>query len=232
MVRLLPIYLATVLVLGVGGWLGFRMGRWSPRADREAMLASARPEAIPLAIAGWTGERSEIDPKELQLARAPWSFAAGYRHPDHPGYISVMVLGGAPGPISVHTPDICFVGAGQSQLDPVQPLNVPDPSIGADCQFRTSRFANRGGVSQAIWSWSDGGPWIAPDYPRIHFASSGALYKLYVVRDPGPGAEAVPQPGVLDETTREFLAGLLPALRSALFPEPPATPPAPKGPKG
>lgn len=223
MARLLPVYLATALVLGAGGWLGTRMGRWSPRADLESMLAAARVDAIPSSVAGWTGKPEKFKTRELEVARARWSYWSTFTKPGVPGAVSVMVLGGEPGPIAVHTPDICFVGAGQTQVDPVQIMAVPDPSEGGEALFKTSRFRRseqgRDNVGQALWAWCDGGPWSAPENPRIHFALSGALYKLYVVRDPGLGEQGAPKPGVLDEETQAFLAEFLPALRSALFPK-------------
>jgi hypothetical protein len=56
-----------------------------------------------------------------------------------------------------------------------------------EAAFWTARFHKTAGVAQEdlriFWSWqAPGGDWSAPENPRLTFARSPALYKLYVIR--------------------------------------------------
>jgi hypothetical protein len=115
---------------------------------------------------------------------------------------------GRGGPISVHTPDVCYAGAGYRQVNDEK---LTDLELGGDGThtFRSLRFGLPGGESptqlEILWAWSeDGREWTAPDNARLTLARLPALYKLYVVREFLPGTRAESS-GVCEEFLRQAL---------------------------
>jgi hypothetical protein len=73
-------------------------------------------------------------------------------------------------------------------------------------------FTRAGVALHVRWAWGAAGDWAAADNPRVHFARTAALYKLYILcpfvregEDPGEDAGA------------RFARDLLPELDKALF---------------
>lgn len=107
----------------------------------------------------------------------------------------VTIISGAPGSVSTHTPDICYVGSGYRCLRGPRRDTTSLPG-GATVSFYTADFekktASRMERVRIRWAWCVDGTWIAPENPRWEFAKRlGAapdLYKLYVAT-PLPDAE-------------------------------------------
>src|SRR4029079_19063280 len=125
--------------------------------------------------------------------------------------ISMMIVCGRGGPITVHTPDICYASAGFRQLAPEQRKEVNTGASQSD-SFYVARFGNPSAVAptqmEIYWTWSrDGRSWRAPDNPRFSFARVPALFKIYVVREfaPKSRAEAL-------ESCEEFIRQALPVI--------------------
>jgi hypothetical protein len=98
----------------------------------------------------------------------------------------VLVVCGKPGPISVHTPEVCFPGAGFKIIGEPSPVTL---SLGDDlpqAAFRTARFQKQNSAEKiemdAFWSWTTNGQWQAPNYPRWTFGRFPALFKVYLIR--------------------------------------------------
>jgi hypothetical protein len=128
--------------------------------------------------------------------------------------VSFLIVCGRGGPISVHTPDICYGGAGYRQLEKEQIRDV-ESGDGTSHSFKVTRFVKPGAVVptqlEIFWSWSrDGLNWQAPENPRLALARSRALYKMYVVREYMPNrGESVP-------SCESFLRQALPVIRQTL----------------
>jgi hypothetical protein len=120
---------------------------------------------------------------------------------------------GRAGHMAVHTPDICYRGAGYEMVGEPVKRQITLPSGAA--QFWNARFRPAdGGVDQDLslwWAWNADGLWLAPSSPRLAFAGRPFLYKLYLVY----GAPNTP---AQDSVGPAFLQELVPALQGALFP--------------
>jgi Protein of unknown function (DUF3485) len=203
---------ALVLVVGAGLVHGAWTNRWRPSPELNALIS--RFDSVPSVIGDWQGKDFEVAPRERAMAGAVACLSRRYSNPSRGISVSVLLLGGLPGNISVHTPDICYPGAGYT-------LNTPasfDYRAGPDktlAGFRTA-LATRGGASPSIlrifWSWNASNGWVAPDEPRWKFASEPALCKLYVVRETGG---AVVDPG--SDPCNDFLSVFLPELDRLVF---------------
>lgn len=218
-----PVLVAAAIVLLSGVGHGLWTGRWK----EPAALAGAvdRLEGIPLTLGDWQGQTADaLDPKIL--ARAGFSGALTRRYVNRRDGSEAMVLlvCGPPGPIAVHSPEICMAGAGYEAMAATDTLRARYGAPARDAQFKAAAFRRPGPALSArlivFWSWSATGTWATPDYPRLAFASHPVLYKLYVshqtTRDDGPLAS---------DPCLGLLQGLLPALEASLFSDRrPATP--------
>ena len=128
----------------------------------------------------------------------------------------MLLVCGRGGPISVHTPDICYEGAGYRQLAPEKPKTLESGEGHTDA-FNVARFGKPGVVPtqmEIYWGWSrDGVTWQAPSNPRVSLARLPALYKMYIVREFTPGSRAENA-----ETCEAFLRRVLPVIRQTLPP--------------
>jgi hypothetical protein len=205
-----PLIGFVALVGGMGAVHGVRTDRWTPSAELQTAIASLG--RVPADVGEWHGEDVAVDPEDLARGGIRGSVYRTYTHRTSGATLSVLLVCGRGGPISAHTPDVCYTGIGYQMTARRQRLAVTD----ADA-FWSGPFAKADAVVpqrlEIYWAWSrDGQVWAAPDNERAAFARHPAVFKLYVVR-------AAPLSSRPDEAVvRDFLGRLLPALRAVLGP--------------
>jgi hypothetical protein len=96
--------------------------------------------------------------------------------------VNVMLACGLPGPLTVHTPEVCYAGAGyEEDEDPVVHLASGARTVP---EFWMCKFSKPEALVPAelrlFWSWRAAGGWKASDNPRLQFAGQPVLYKMYV----------------------------------------------------
>src|SRR6185312_15218812 len=130
----------------------------------------------------------EIPPAEIKGARVNGHRACLFVNRRKGLAINVLLVCGSPGPVSVHTPDICYQGAGYTLSSGPDPFALKGAGA-EDIGLHTATFhKERAAVPSELrifWAWNAAGHWQAPSNPRWTFARSPALYKLYVVRETG-----------------------------------------------
>jgi hypothetical protein len=218
-------------VLGATGILvaiGLVHGSWTDRwAASSAVVraAAGRLERLPWTIGDWEGRVGTLDRRELERTGAAGILSRRYVHEATGDRVTVLLMCGRPGPMSIHTPEVCYTGAGyQACAGPVRRLvprgDAAGPSAGVD-QFWVADFQVPDALIperiRVLYAWSRGSGWSAPENPRLALASARILYKLYVVSELGPG-----EGGEGHRPADEFLGRLLPALETVV-----ASPPAP-----
>jgi hypothetical protein len=212
MPRALSVILAMAVFLSAGVANGLRTGRWAASSEVEA--AAARLARVPATIGDWAGKDEEIDPRMLTAAGAAGCVSRSYEDRRDGARVSVLLLCGPPGPISVHPPNVCYAANG-FDLAGITAARVDRPS-GVD-QFRVGDFRKPavGGPArlEILWAWNAGGAWSAPERPRFAFAAAPVLYKLYVIRDVSAAGRTADR-----DVPREFLREFLPEVDRALFP--------------
>jgi hypothetical protein len=184
MVRTFPWLLAFSLVIAAGVAQGLRTDRWS--LSSEPAASAAKLDGLPLRLGDWEGTDEKMDATAKDLAEIADYKQRTYRNKAGKS-VKILIMCGRPGPIAVHTPDVCLGGAGYKVIgERTQTLklagNLPQ------AEFRTAQFVRSGGPEeqrlQILWAWSTDGTWSAPDDPRWKFAPSSALFKLYVICEP------------------------------------------------
>jgi len=209
-------YLASIAIVLVAGYVqGARVGRWSQSKDLTDALA--RIDRVAMDVGDWRGKPFEFDANQLKQAEILGHLARRYENARDGSALTVLLVCGRPGPISVHTPDVCYAGIGYEPS--ADPASVAIPGEGGGegrdaftvTDFRKTAAANPAPL-RIFWSWSNGGPWRTPDNPRLTFAPSPYLFKMYVIRD-GVAAGMKPE----NDPAVAFLKAMLPELRKSLL---------------
>jgi len=216
--------LAVVLALGSGMLYGLQTHRWT--IDTRVREAAEKLDRVPRIIGDWEGRDIEISEEQLEQAAAVGYINRRYRNSVTGEEVSVMVLCGPSGPISLHPPTVCFTGAGWKMDDLKRETvlkretgddNGPDNRLG---RFQTARFQRTTPTGpirmRTYWAWNADGRWQAPENSRFAFASAPYLFKIYVI------APAPARPKNTDTNTektrdpsKEFIRVFLPALKHA-----------------
>ena len=185
---------AVILIVGAGVLHGAWTNRWGPSPALAAM--GSRFESVPMVIGDWKATALDLGARERALTGASASLARVYTNAGRGISVSVLLVGGLPGDISMHTPDICYPGAGYSwgSATPYECRYGGDEHRRAGLR---SAVATRGGTNPSIlrifWGWNASKGWEAPEEPRWRFRSESALSKLYIIRET---AGAVVDPSV------------------------------------
>lgn len=220
MVRIISLVIALAIIIGTGVVHGNYAGRWG--AADALILAAKKIDNIPMDFGDWKGRDRKIDPEDTKRAQAERIFAREYVNEKTRMAMSVLIVCGRPGTVSVHTPDICFQGQGRIMMSAVPETVTVD--LGDESgkplleEFQTADFhrpdaANRE-QQRVYWTWSTDGTWVAPSNPRVEFIWNNTLYKLYIVRSVSPLEEL--KEGELDPSL-QFAEQLIPVLNKALF---------------
>jgi exosortase/archaeosortase family protein len=194
---------------------GMRTDRWSGPRDFRPLIA--RLDQIPMTIGDWEGRPEEIDSRAILAAEIEGYSLRHYENSRTGRSVSVLVVCGRPGPISVHTPDLCYASVGY-QMAQAKPARCafPADSQRAPAELLTAEFEKKLTFPperlRIYWSWNATGTWRVPERPRLTFAPERFLYKLYVIHRTAEGLE--PAEEVL---FTDFLEQLLPEVEKALF---------------
>ncbi len=180
----LPSIVFVSLVLAAGAYQGIKSDRWHASSDVAA--AAKRLEQVPNQIGDWKGEPLPVEGDDMTHLGIKGFKSTRYRNTVTGEAVTVLIVCGRPGPISVHTPDVCYQTAGYRPAGEVFAKEIPNAggkkrSVWAQAFHRPATQA----VSQieVNWVWLAENEWVAPDNSRLSFAGAAAIYKLYVVRE-------------------------------------------------
>ena len=216
MLRILPVLSAFVLLAASGVSHRLWTGSWT--VTGEPGLSAARLADVPASIGDWVGEDQEVDARQLARAEAAGHLARRYVQRRTGAEVSVFIICGRPGPVAVHTPDICYGGLGFRVAEKPAKYKVEGNAEMPSAEFTKGNFVKADPVAQRRSSGSTGRGRPAPagkrrPDPRLTFGGSQALYKLYLVYHAVPGTD-LPE----HDPCQDFMHDLLPELEKALSP--------------
>jgi hypothetical protein len=211
MLRLMPILVAFPMLLAFGAMEGAWTERWQHSHLTDD--AAGRLAQVPLSVGEWQSQTQELDQRASVKAELSGSQLRHYTHRTSGALLTVLFVCGRPGPISVHTPDVCFVGSGYALADTPSAHAIPEMH---PAQFVVGKFRKGDdAISEyfrAFWGWSADGDWSAPPSPRLAFARVPVLYKLYVIRSLVRADEPL-----ANDPAQDFLRLFLPQFREYVF---------------
>jgi exosortase len=212
--RILPITVASAVVLCSGLVHGKWTNRW--RVSHEIEVAVSKLDQIPMEAGDWQGRTQVVDPREWRGAGLDGLIMRHYANSRTGKETHVVIVCGRPGPVSVHTPEVCYPGAGFEMMG-AKPVEFRVDIGSGRANFLRADFENLESFPpqrlRVYWSWTAGGSWGVPAQPRLAFGSRRFLFKLYLVSPTTEGLERS-----TDATQVEFLRDFLPELQKTLFP--------------
>src|SRR5262245_28962108 len=125
MARLAPVLVALALVVGYGVAEGVSTHRWWESA--ALTRAAGRLADVPRTVGDWEGKDNEMDPRQAAAARLRGYVTRQYVRRGSNESVTVLLVCGQGGPVSAHTPDVCFAGIGYSTKAPPKVHKVEAP---------------------------------------------------------------------------------------------------------
>ncbi|MCI0642801.1 MAG: EpsI family protein [Gemmataceae bacterium] len=202
---------AFVIALVLLAASGLVHGRWTERWRQSEPLqdALARVSRAPLQVGAWKGKEQASKEEEFAQAGAQAYWMRTYTNPRLRTTVLAILMCGRAGRMSVHTPEVCYRGAGYEIVETPSRLPLQSETGEELGTFWTARFVKSAGVASDLrlyWAWTAHGPWQAPSSPRWEFRSEPYLYKLYVSVDAPSGI------GQTSEAVLDFLRAMAPEL--------------------
>ena len=203
--RWLALALAVLIILTGGVLYGNYVQRWSPPAELSA--AASQLAKLPREIGSWKAvEDIPIDESALAMLECAGYVHRSYVNQNSGQSVQFVIIVGRPGPIAVHTPEICFSSRAYAVKNERSEITV-DTSPNEQHSFWKIDFAPRNGFAQSLrvyYAWSPNRVWKAARSPRFEFAGLPLLYKIQLATyiSPLQGDEG-PDPG------QQFLEELL-----------------------
>jgi hypothetical protein len=211
MARIFPFLTAIAALVACGVVHGLWTDRWAHAPEPAA--AAARLENLPLTLGDWDGETLPVEPGSLGAVSGCLYRQYVNRH--NGNEVNVFLVCGRPGPVAIHTPDVCY-GASGYTVGPRSTFSFPSgasPSV----TFYTATFHKTRAAGpthlRVFWSWLAGDHWTVADNPRLTFARQPVLYKLYLVHRGAAANETI-----ADDPCVTLMTQLLPELQRTLFP--------------
>lgn len=179
--------------------------RWGISATAEK--AATRLLETPKNVGKWElREEFELSPTASEVLENPTYLERRYVHADTGDSVTVAVLVGAPGPIAVHTPEICYSSREYAIKENRKKVAFDfDPAHSLWSTLFQSRTVDAQ-LLNVVYGWTDGKQWTAPEDARWQNLGKSHLYKIQVAAIAGSPER---QP---DEVTKEFLQAFLPVL--------------------
>lgn len=209
----------TAPIMLVGGLFlfdGYVHGLWANRWQNNEDVAKAcsNLELLPLTIGDWQGSALKpLSERLVQQAGFAGYLNRSYKNGPTGAVVTILVACGRPGPLAVHTPEVCYRGSGYEATGVSVKVEEKVPGIKAEvwqADFRKPGLSSTQAL-RVLWTWSSSGEWKASDNPRLEFAGASVLHKLYVV------SEVITDDAEARKTCSEFVSQLFPELNKYLF---------------
>lgn len=213
---LTPLITCLALVLIGGVVNGIQTNRWTVNSDITE--AAARLEHVPTTFGDWEGQDLHMDEEQLKRAGAAGHVQRTYRNRVTGDQVILTLLCGQRGPLALHPPTVCFIGAGWNLEQQPKRHTLTDGDETPLGDFQVTIFRRESTTSsvrmRTCWAWNATGNWQAPDSPRFAFAKSAHLYKIYVSSQLPARDASSSEPLFTDSPSSRFLRAFLPVLKN------------------
>lgn len=210
---LMAVTIALAGTLGTGYLHGRMTNRWGLRQDAQLAAEQLRV-ALPAEAGPWRLRREEPFPRAVvQVLQCPAHISRVYEHPQTGDVVTVAVIVGPPGPVSVHSPKVCYSSRDYTIDGPCREVAFTDAAGQTHTLWELSLKVND--LAQVplkvLYGWSTGQRWQATSQPRFRFGGLSHLYKLQLSVTQHPASEAI-QFDAAEDFLNHFLAQLQPRL--------------------
>jgi Protein of unknown function (DUF3485) len=216
MTRIIPFIVGLGILVGSELFHGQWTDRWRLSNEPEASCAKLPKQNEAMIVGDWMGHPSApLSDEDIVIGEIAGYFYQVFTHP-RGHVVRVLVVCGRPGPIAVHTPEVCLGGEGFALANPKERLTVALPPPNKPAEFWVGQFFRYdSGIRKdrrQFWTYGTNGSWSAEENPRFSFARFPALYKIYIMRHMPRKDEKLE-----DDPTLEFIKVFMPEMQRRLF---------------
>jgi uncharacterized protein DUF3485 len=181
----IPVFGFALILVGTI-WIGWIHGqltdRWGTRPNvNEAATRLRQP--IPKEIGAWRLlQETQFQPEIVEMLQCPAHINCVYEHQQSGDIATVAVIVGPPGPVAVHTPEICYSSRDFAIQGERRAISVKDTDQQTHSLWELSLKSRMpsGDALRVVYAWSPGGNWEASSHPRFAYGGLPYLYKLQV----------------------------------------------------
>jgi hypothetical protein len=203
------VLLALAILIGTGLVHAVWTDRWG--LPPEYTSAADRLARLPTKLGDWDGEWSEVDGAEYPQDVYGVGVVGRFVNAADGSRVTVYLALGRPGPMTVHTPELCYGGGGFRRAGSEERYETTYGSPARTAGFTHAVFTKASGpVPQHVrvmWSWAAEGSWQAHTTPRFTLARHRLIAKLYLIKPVKGPADALK-----DDPIVGFIDALLPEL--------------------
>jgi hypothetical protein len=201
---------AFLLTLASGYIQGSLSNRWGISNVQRQM--GERFTSFPANFGDWEMKKSGKLGSDSLNQLVPYGyFQRDYVNRKSGAAINVLALLGSCGPISVHTPEVCFASRDHQQLG--ERLKLAIGRDGKNSIWKTT-FRLSGVDAQVLniyYGWSAGEAWVAAENPRFSFSTRQFLYKVQITNSAVENGSADNDPA--NDPALQFMEDFIPALQ-------------------
>lgn len=153
-------------------------------------------------------EEQKLAPEVLTMLECMGNVYRTYQNMSTNERVTVAVILGPPGPISVHTPEICYPAKNYKIQGNRTKVVIRSAAGKEDALWTLDLRAKNvhGSGLKVYYGWRGGPNWDATEQPRFAYLGKSYLYKIQLA------AESRDGDGAADDGCKKFLADLLPQL--------------------
>ena len=205
-------FLAVTLI---SGWFhGQLANRWGQVGELKAAAAKLERE-LPTRVGAWRLVKNfPLEPHVKDVLQCAGHLHGMYANEQTGEVVSVAILVGPSGPLSVHSPEICYSAIDYELAGERQQWKVTDQKGQTHALWKlhaNSRHSTRPNL-RILYGWSRGGQWEAVRGPRFALAGVPILYKLQVA---GPARDQKVENAL--DPCQDFLARFLADMQPRLI---------------
>lgn len=200
------VLLGTVAVGVVHGRLTNRWGI-QPNVAEAAERLSVR---LPGEAGNWRLRSEEALDKDVQkMLQCPAHVSRVYEHQQTGDVVRMFVIMGPPGPVSVHTPEVCYSSRDYSQDGVRESLTIEDKKSSQHTLWQVMLKPNafESTPLRVLYAWSTGNTFTAAEMPRFKYGGLPHLYKIQLAVTELPSSKAIDF-----DAGKDFLQNFLPQL--------------------
>jgi hypothetical protein len=165
------------------GWVhGIFINRWG-RSDELGIATAKLGRELPAVLGPWRLVKAhEVEPGIKEALGAAAILSGLYINDQTGDHVIVALLAGPSGPLSVHTPEICYAASDYELAGERQTWTVRDRREERHSLWEVhanARHATQPNL-RVLYGWSRGGSWEAMRGPRFALAGMPVVYKLQV----------------------------------------------------
>lgn len=204
--RLLALVLIAALATVASGYVSGQLSnRWGKSDD--AARGSLLIESIPTEVGVWRFQgRQELSDDSLDQLECYAYENGGYLNTETGEVIQLSLIVGPFGPMSVHSPDICYPAAGYQPTGERHRTQISTGRETADLWVTSFQPRGLGTLPLSVYySWNAHGVWLAPDNARFSLGGAPVVFKLQVASRADASGEASNSKDSCERFLEEFL---------------------------